>query len=115
MDILWDTRAQVSLIHFDTLAYLGIESDDIKQLEKVYPNLSVSSASGDTIPYYGVVEIPFRLGKNEPITIPFLVSDTLLLTRPTLGYNVIEDLCCLYGSEDFTNSLTSTCAVPHKN
>lgn len=62
IDILWDTGAQVSLIHFDTLAFLGIESDDIKPLEKVYPNLSVSSACGDKIPYYGVVEIPFRLG-----------------------------------------------------
>lgn len=115
IDIPWDTGAQVSLIHFDTFAFLGIESDDIKPLEKVYPNLSVSSASGDKIPYYGVVEIPFKLGENEPITIPFLVSDTLSLTRPILGYNVIEHLCCLYGSEDFTRSLSSTCAIPHKN
>lgn len=83
--------------------------------QKVYPNLSVSSASGDNIPYYGVVEIPFRLGENEPIAIPFLVSDTFSLTRPILGYNVIEHLCCLYGSEDFTKSLSSTCAIPHKN
>lgn len=102
IDIPWDTGAQVSLIHFDTFAFLGIESDDIKPLEKVYPNLSVSSASGDKIPYYGVVEIPFKLGENEPITISFLVSDTLSLTRPILIYNVIEHLCCLYGSEDFT-------------
>lgn len=115
IDILWATGAQVSLIYFDTLAFLGIESDDIKPLEKVYPNLSVSSASGDKIQYHGVVEIPSRLGENEPITIPFLVSDTLSLTRPILGYNVIEHLCCFYGSEDFTNSLSSTCAIPHKN
>lgn len=55
------------------------------------------------------------MGENEPITIPFLVSDTLSLTKPILGYNVIEHLCCLYGSEDFTKSLSSTCAIPHKN
>lgn len=37
------------------------------------------------------------------------------LTRPILGYNVIEHMCCLYGSEDFTQSLSSTCAIPNKN
>lgn len=43
------------------------------------------------------------------------MSDTLSLARPILGYNVIEHLCCLYGSEDFTKSLSSTCAIPHEN
>lgn len=84
-DILLDTGAQVSLIHCDTLAFLGIRRSDIKPLENVYPNLSVSYASGNKIPYYGFVKIPFRLGEKEPITIPFLVSDTLSLPRPILG------------------------------
>lgn len=103
--ILWDTGAQRSLIHRDTLSFLGIGRSEIKPLETVYPNLSVSSASDDKIPYYGFVEITFRLGEKEPITIPFLVSDTLSLTRPILGYNVIKHLCCLNGSGEFTQSL----------
>lgn len=29
IDILWDTGAQVRLIHFDTIAFLGIENINI--------------------------------------------------------------------------------------
>ena len=85
---LWDTGAQVSLMPMKM-----IDKNNLKNLSKI-SHLSVSSASGDAIPFEGWLEMEFsiRVQTSNPPTVPFLVTDNLSISRPIIGFNVITHL-----------------------
>lgn len=118
---LWDTGAQVSLISHDWLGrnLPGIQIKPIEEL--VEGGLTLSSASGTSIPFQGWVEVEFQLGNVEGLrdqnscndvlyNVPFLVTSVSGLDRPILGYNVIECLTKGFDEVKLTNILQA--AVP---
>lgn len=97
VQVLWDTGAQVSIVHCDWLKihFPGLEIKSIKELLK--GDLNLQSANGTDIPFLGWVELEFKLQSedhtdNSTFKVPFLVCNTAGLDKPIIGYNVIGHL-----------------------
>jgi len=98
---LWDTGAQVSLIPFHMLG-----NKHIRDLSEI-SNIQLTSASGDSVPFQGWVEMEFSLAHQtaNPLTVPFLVTDSSSISRPIIGFNVISHLISSSGTEIATKQL----------
>ena len=92
-EILWDTGAQVSILsarwlqnHFPTAS--------VKPVQELFEgDITIKSASGDSIEFEGYVELDFQLSLDSKILeVPFLVTNTVEVERPIIGYNVIKHL-----------------------
>ena len=96
-EVLWDTGAQVSLVHSSWLNkhFPGVKLRSVTELIK--GGVDIKSASGSGISILGWVPLKFKLPSKEEadkitLIVPFLVSDTAGLDRPILGFNVIVEL-----------------------
>ena len=93
MDVLWDTRAQVSIIPEQVLInkFPELQVRDVSELLGVGSGLNLTAANGTPIPYSGWIETKFRLNRenSNDVTVPFLVTPERL-EQPIIGYNVIE-------------------------
>ena len=75
--------------------------------------LDLKTANGANLPYNGWVEISFTLhggGPDNAIRVPFLVTSSPL-DLPTVGYNVIEEICghgTTSGSGDVISMLSAS-------
>ena len=87
---LWDTGAQVSLVSLNWLSSFA-DPPEVNSLESLIgANITLSGASGKSIPYVGFVYLPVQLkGQDEALDVPFLVTDSDL-SSPIIGYNVIK-------------------------
>lgn len=90
-EILWDTVAQVSILsalwlnnHFPTAS--------VKPIQELFEgDITIKSASGDSIEFEGYVALDFQLSPDSKILeVPFLVTNTVEVERPIIGYNVIK-------------------------
>lgn len=95
-NVLWDTGAQVSLVHSSWLSEHspGLELRSVNEL--VADGFDLKSASGTGIQISGWVPLKFQLCKESSdqmtLIVPFLVSDIAGLEHPILGLNVIVEL-----------------------
>ena len=90
--ILWDTRAQVSIISVGFLEdnFRNVVIRDVGELFNC--DLTLTATNGNSIPYKGWVELDFQIGDSENIIpVPFLVANEKF-KLPLLGFNVIEYL-----------------------
>lgn len=94
--VLLDSGAQVSIID-KSFKHKYLPQKEVRPLSELIGSqpLDLTAANGGLIPYDGWVELTFNLPGNEDpnlaIRVPFLVSRASL-TRPILGFNVIEEL-----------------------
>jgi hypothetical protein len=97
-EVLWDTGAKVCLVD-EVWVKSHCPTGDLRGLKELFDDdLVVTSASGDTLPYVGWVEVSVNANQGrETLRVPFLVTK-LTLNRPILGYNVIS---LLVGREIF--------------
>ena len=97
VEVLWDTGAQVSIVHSNWLTNNFPELKPQSVSELTEGGFDVKSASGVGILILGWVPLRFKLHSTEesdlsPLIVPFLVSDIAGLDRPILGFNVIVEL-----------------------
>lgn len=97
VEVLWDTGAQVSLVHSNWLSkfFPGLKLRSVNELTE--GGFDIKSACGSEIPILGWIPLKFQLPSKEasdqvPLIVPFLVSDTAGLDRPILGFNVIVEM-----------------------
>lgn len=94
--VLLDSGAQVSIID-RSWKQKFLPELQVHPLSELMGDreLDLTAANGEPIPYDGWVELTFNLPGNEDpnlaIRVPFLVS-CVSLTRPILGFNVIQEL-----------------------
>ena len=97
VEILWDTGAQVSIVHSNWLTknFPGLRPQSVTELTE--GGFDAKSASGVGIQILGWVPLRLKLHSTEesdpsPLIVPFLVSDIAGLDRPKFGFNVIVKL-----------------------
>ena len=86
VEVLWDTGAQVSIVHSNWLTnnFPGLKPPSVSELTE--GGFDVKSASGVRKLHSTEESDP------SPLIVPFLVSDIVGLDRPILGFNVIDEL-----------------------
>ena len=95
-NVLWDTGAQVSLVHCNWLKkhFPDLVLRPVNEL--VEDGFDLKSANGTGIQISGWVPLKFQLcGESSDqisLIVPFLVSNTAGLEHPILGFNVIVEL-----------------------
>lgn len=103
-EILWDTGAQVSILSAQWLQN-HFPTAPVKSVQDLFEgDITIKSASGDSIEFEGYVSLDFQLSPDSKLLeVPFLVTNTVEVERPIIGYNVIKHL----GQETDDMSLTS--------
>lgn len=101
--VLLDTGAQVSIID-RAWKQKYLPQQKVRPLNELLGDrpLDLTAANGEPIPYDGWIELAFNLpGNDNPkltIRVPFLVSQ-VSLSRPILGFNVLQELILEQGGE----------------
>jgi transposase InsO family protein len=118
-EALWDTGAQVSLVHREWLDN-NLPDVDLKPIaELAEGGINVLSANGSPIPFEGWVEVDFQLGhdgitegqdKTTVFKVPFLVTKAAGFDRPIVGYNVIK--CVLQECNEGDRAKVLQTAIP---
>ena len=102
--VLWDSGSQISILSQQYLTdnFPQLEVKTLKELLGEEIELDLRAANNSSIPYSGYVEIEFKVcNKKSPgLLVPFLVTKSML-TRPILGYNVIEEIVRRESKIDF--------------
>lgn len=74
----------------------GVKVRDVSEATEATDNLNLVAANGSSMPYEGWVEITFSLAphanKMKELVIPVLVLKGQQLSKPIIGYNVIEQV-----------------------
>ena len=96
VEVLWDTVAQVSIVHSNwlTINFPGLRPRSMSELTE--GGFDVKSASVLEISILGWVPLRLKLHSTEesdpsPFIVGFLVFDIAGLDRPILGFNVIVE------------------------
>ena len=102
--VLWDSGSQISILSQQYLTdnFPQLKVKNLKELLGEEIELDLRAANNSPIPYSGYVEIEFNVcNKKTPgLLVPFLVTKSML-TRPILGYNVIEEIVRRESKIDF--------------
>ncbi|XP_030590038.1 uncharacterized protein LOC115783375 [Archocentrus centrarchus] len=119
---LWDTGSQVSIVDLDWKEK-HLPDAAVRSVKELLEEgmLDLSAANGTEIPYEGWVGVEFSLTDNRDseLLVPFLVSSQPI-TKPIVGFNVIEELAKSNMSSDrtlpnkFLHSLGSALDVGQK-
>ena len=111
LSVLWDTGAQISLLSTTQLKkyFEDIKIQNINLLLDDATNFVSTTANGTKLPYCGWVKVNFQLlhSPESSIEVPMLVTN-YPLDSPIIGYNVIEELLKLTGSDTNVASLLSS-------
>ena len=106
---LWDTGAQVSLVH-DLWWKETFPESSVRPLEElIHEKLTVFSANGASIQFSGWVKCAVTIGQ-QVITTPFLVTPMAAKDHPIIGYNVIEEF--VRGSDPNKVNVDISMAIP---
>ena len=106
---LWDTGAQVSLVH-DLWWKETFPESSVRPLEElIHEKLTVFSANGASIQFSGWVECAVTIGQ-QVITTPFLVTPMAAKDHPIIGYNLIEEF--VRGSDPNKVNVDISMAIP---
>lgn len=74
----------------------GVRVRDVSDVTEAADNLNLVAANGSSMPYEGWVEITFNLAppanRMKELVIPVLVLKGQQLSKPIIGYNVIEQV-----------------------
>ncbi len=95
---LWDTGSQVCVIcELWKQEYLPeVPLRDVSDILESPNTLNLVVANGIDMPYIGYVEVTFSLPSQTPhhteLVIPILVASGQNLSRPIIGFNVIEQI-----------------------
>lgn len=98
LQALWDTGSQVSIIDEKWKEeYLPTTKlRDVSEILDASDNLTLTAANGTEMPYLGWIEATFRLASETDqageLIIPVLVMKGWHLSRPIIGFNVIEHI-----------------------
>ena len=116
---LWDTGAQVSLVHIDYVhKFLPNFVTRIENVDKYVDDqhFSLFSASGSNIPIDGVLHVKLTLW-NTVVTVPFLVANSSVtgLSEPILGYNVIQQFSSVSNTDDMKQTLKNCLPSNYQN
>ncbi len=97
-EALWDTGSQVCIVdrRWKDQYIPGVKVRNVSEVTETADNLNLVAANGSNMPYEGWVEITFNLAppanKIEALVIPVLVLKGQQLSKPIIGYNVIEQV-----------------------
>ena len=107
-DVLWDTGAQISLLSTTQLKkyFEDMEIQNINLLLDDATNFDLTTANGTKLLYCGWMKVNFQLlhSPESSIEVPMLLTN-YPLDSPIIGYNVIEELVKLTGSDTNVASL----------
>ena len=105
-EILWDTGAQVSILSSQWLEY-HFPTAAVRPVQELFEgDITVKSASGDLIEFEGYVALDFKLSPgSQCLEVPFLVTKTVEVDIPIIGYNVIKHIGQSTGDINLTNYL----------
>lgn len=97
-EALWDTGSQVCIVdeQWRNMYIPEVNLKDISEATEALDGLQLVAANRTGMPYVGWVEITFKLASPvdsvEELVIPVLVLKDQRLSKPTIGYNVIEQV-----------------------
>ena len=112
---LWDSGAQATIIN-EEWRKLHLPHSTVRPLSELLgSDILLGVAANQTeIPFMGLVEVEFRLGKEAALTKPLLVpilvsSDPHVAAEPIIGYNVIEEITGEGGQTTKTETIHTVC------
>ncbi len=97
-EALWDTGSQVCIVdeQWRNKYIPEMKLRDISEATEAPDGLQLVAANGTSMPYVGWVEITFKLASPvdsvKELVIPVLVLKDQRLSKPIIGYNVIEQV-----------------------
>ena len=116
LQVLLDTGAQVSIMSEKNLKrrFVDTKGHGIEELLDSGVDLELSTANGTQLPYLGWVKMTIELkgpseGSNK-IIVPMLITHAAL-HLPIIGYNVLEQLVNVVGTENQENYLITQLAA----
>ena len=115
-EVLWDTGAQVCLVSKGwSDRYLpNVDIRPISDLWEGGTEVLLRSASGEVMPYVGWMQVPLSVPGFEQVSsmqVPFLVTNNCRVTRPIVGFNVIEELVSKNTENGIAESLRKVMSV----